>query len=64
LILSSAVSQGWCLHQLDDNNVFLHDVVEEDIFMQRSLGSEENNPPRYIFKLVKALHGLKQAPRA
>lgn len=32
--------------------------------MQRSLGSEENNPPRYICELVKALHGLKQAPRA
>jgi histone deacetylase 1/2 len=29
LILSVAVSQGWCLRQLDVQNVFLHGVLEE-----------------------------------
>jgi hypothetical protein len=29
LILSVVVSQGWCIRQLDVQNVFLHGVLEE-----------------------------------
>jgi hypothetical protein len=34
LILSIAVSNDWSLHHLDVNNVFLHGVLEEDVFMR------------------------------
>ena len=33
IILSVAISRGWCLRQLDVKNVFLHGVLEEDVYM-------------------------------
>jgi hypothetical protein len=33
LVLSIPVSRGWSLRQLDVQNVFLHGVIEEDVFM-------------------------------
>ena len=32
-VLSVAISRGWCLKQLDVQNVFLHGFLEENVFM-------------------------------
>jgi hypothetical protein len=34
LILSLATSQGWVLHQLDVQNVSLHVILEEEVYMK------------------------------
>ena len=64
IILSVAISKGWCLRQLDMKNTFLHGVLEEDVYMKQPPGYGEKNVPHYVCKLDKALYGLKQAPRA
>jgi histone deacetylase 1/2 len=64
LVLSIAVSKGWCLRQLDVQNAFLHGILEEEVYMRQPPGFENNEVPHYIFKLDKAIYGLKQAPRA
>jgi hypothetical protein len=64
LVLSIAVSQGWTLRQLDVQNAFLHDILEEDVYMKQPPGFVDPSKPDYHCKLDKALYGLKQAPRA
>jgi hypothetical protein len=38
LVLSLAISRGWDLHQLDVKNVFLHGMLEEEVFMKQPPG--------------------------
>jgi hypothetical protein len=63
LVFSIAVSQGWSLHQLDGQNAFLHDVLEEDVYVRQPPGFEDPSRPHHHCK-DKTLYGLKQASRA
>jgi hypothetical protein len=59
IILSIAVSNNWCLRQLDMQNAFLHGVLDEDMFTKQPPGYVSSNHPFHICKLDKALYGLK-----
>jgi hypothetical protein len=64
LILSLAVSKDWCLWQLDVQNAFLHDILEEEVYMSQPPGYADAAHPDYVCKIDKAIYGLKQAPQA
>jgi hypothetical protein len=64
IVLSLAVSWGWCLRQLDAHNAFFHGLLEEDVFMRQPPGYVDQSRPDYVCKLDKAPYGLKQASRA
>lgn len=64
LVLSIAVSRGWCLCQLDVQNAFLHGFLEEQVSMRQPPGYQDKDTPHFICKLDKALYGPKQAPQA
>ncbi len=62
IVLSLAVSKGWSLRQLDVKNVFLHGVLEEEVYMNQLPGYEKKSLYNYVCKLDKDLYGLKHAP--
>jgi hypothetical protein len=64
LVLSIAVSHGWSLRQLNMQNMFLHGVLEDEVYMRQPPGYKDKNLPHHVCRLDKAIYGLKQAPRA
>jgi hypothetical protein len=45
-------------------NIFLHVVLEEEVYMKQLTRYESKEMPDYVCRLDKAIYGLKQAPRA
>ena len=64
IILTLAISFHWTLKQLDVHNDFLNGDLLEDVFNTQSPGFISSQFLDHICKLNKALHGLKQSPRA
>ncbi|RVX17039.1 Retrovirus-related Pol polyprotein from transposon RE1 [Vitis vinifera] len=64
LILALAVSFQWPIRQLDVENAFLNEDLQDEVFMAQPQGFVHPQYPHYVCKLHKALYGLKQAPRA
>jgi hypothetical protein len=63
LLLSVVVSNGWSI-RLDVQNVYLHGVLEEEVYMRQPPGYESKEHPNFVCRLDKAIYGLKQALRA
>lgn len=49
---------------MDVKNVFLNSYLQKKVYVKQLLGFENHDHPEYVYKLDKALHRLKQAPRA
>nr|GEY79198.1 putative ribonuclease H-like domain-containing protein [Tanacetum cinerariifolium] len=45
-------------------NAFLYGTVEEEVYASQPLGFKDPDYPDKVYKVVKALYGLHQAPRA
>jgi hypothetical protein len=64
VIISLAASMGWILHQIDVKTVFLHGVIEEEVYIEKPQGFEAHPRETHVCRLKKVLYGFKQAPRA
>lgn len=60
--LLALASQNWFLHQLNVHNVFLHGILEEEVYMALPPGIKATKPNQ-VCKLLKSIYGLKQSNR-
>nr|GFB76630.1 putative ribonuclease H-like domain-containing protein [Tanacetum cinerariifolium] len=49
---------------MDVKSAFLYDTIKEEVYVCQPLGFEDPDYPDKVYKVVKALYGLHQAPRA
>jgi Reverse transcriptase (RNA-dependent DNA polymerase) len=61
--LAKAAQEDFEVHQIDIKTAVLHGILEEEVYVTQPPGFE-NVDTRVVCKLVKALYGLKPAPRA
>nr|GEX85565.1 ribonuclease H-like domain, reverse transcriptase, RNA-dependent DNA polymerase [Tanacetum cinerariifolium] len=52
------------LYQMDVKSAFLYGTIKEEVYVCQPLGFEDPDYPDKVYKVVKALYGLHQAPRA
>ncbi|AAF32440.1 hypothetical protein; 74056-75837 [Arabidopsis thaliana] len=64
LLINLAASHGWEIHHLDVKTAFLHGELKETVYVYQPEGFERKGSEDKVYKLNKALYGLRQAPRA
>nr|GEY35799.1 putative ribonuclease H-like domain-containing protein [Tanacetum cinerariifolium] len=64
LFLAYASFMGFMVYQIDINSAFLYGTIEEEVYVCQPPGFKDPDHPDKVYKVVKALYGLHQAPRA
>ena len=49
---------------MDVKSIFLNGTIKEEVYIDQLLNFEDHKFPNHVYKLNKALYGIKQAPRA
>lgn len=62
LVVAIANSNGWSVHQMDVKSAFLNGPLEEEVFVSQPLGFIKKGQEMKVYKLNKALYGLRKAP--
>ncbi|GJW01550.1 retrovirus-related pol polyprotein from transposon TNT 1-94, partial [Tanacetum coccineum] len=64
LFLAYASLMGFLVYQMDVKSAFLYETIEEEVYVTQLPGFKDPDHPDKVYKVVKALYGLHQAPRA
>ncbi|GJT22608.1 copia protein [Tanacetum coccineum] len=64
LFLAYASFIGFMVYQMDVKSAFIYGRIEEEVYVCQPPGLEDPDYPDKVYKVVKALYGLHQAPRA
>nr|GEV82356.1 hypothetical protein [Tanacetum cinerariifolium] len=63
-VVAYASFMGFMGYQMDVKSEFLYGTIEEEVYVCQPLGFEDPDHPDKMYKVVKVLYGLHQAPRA
>ncbi|GKA20513.1 putative ribonuclease H-like domain-containing protein [Tanacetum coccineum] len=64
LFFAYASFMGFLVYQMDVKSAFLYGTIEEEVYVTQPLGFKDPDHPDKVYKVVKALYGLHQVPRA
>ncbi|GJT64096.1 putative ribonuclease H-like domain-containing protein [Tanacetum coccineum] len=64
LFLAFASFMGFIVYQMDVKSAFLYGTIDEEVYVSQPPGFVDLDHPKKVYKVVKALYGLHQAPRA
>ncbi|KAL8116743.1 hypothetical protein AgCh_023048 [Apium graveolens] len=64
LLLALTAKGNWEVHHLDVKTAFLNGEIKEEVYVKQPEGFIKPGSEHLVYKLVKALYGLRQAPRA
>ena len=59
MLLAFASFQNFKLYQMDVKSVFLNNFLNDEVYFKQHPRFENVDKPNYVFKLTKALYGLK-----
>jgi hypothetical protein len=54
-----ATYHGFKLYQMDVKSAFLNGPIKEEVYVEQPPGFENSEYPNHVYKLSKALYGLK-----
>ncbi|KAI5355970.1 hypothetical protein L3X38_008865 [Prunus dulcis] len=63
-LIALAAQKRWKLFQLDVKSAFLNGVLHEEVYVDQPPGFVVKDKEDRVYRLKKALYGLKRAPRA
>nr|GEV08204.1 putative ribonuclease H-like domain-containing protein [Tanacetum cinerariifolium] len=63
-IIAYASFMGFMVYQMDVKSPFLYGTIEEEVYVCQPPGFKDPDYPDKVYKVVKALYGLHQAPKA
>ncbi|GJU33188.1 putative ribonuclease H-like domain-containing protein [Tanacetum coccineum] len=64
IFLAFASYMGFIVYQMDVKSAFLYGTIDEEVYVSQPPGFVDPKFPKKVYKVVKALYGLHQAPRA
>ncbi|GJV71685.1 putative ribonuclease H-like domain-containing protein [Tanacetum coccineum] len=64
IFLAFTSYMGFIVYQMDVKSTFLYGKINEEVYVSQPQGFIDPKYPKKVYKVVKALYGLHQAPRA
>ncbi|GJR52790.1 ribonuclease H-like domain-containing protein [Tanacetum coccineum] len=64
IFLAFTSYMGFIVYQMDVKSAFLYGKIDKEVYVSQPLGFVDPKYPKKVYKVMKALYGLHQAPKA
>ncbi|GJU94138.1 retrovirus-related pol polyprotein from transposon TNT 1-94 [Tanacetum coccineum] len=64
IFIAYVAHKNMMVYQMDVKSAFLNGILREEVYVSQLDGFVDQDNPNHVYKLKKALYGLKKAPRA